>query len=487
MPSSKPELGPPERPRGAGRQDEGVLEDLEGQSVPEAEEARASGVPTESEAAPSASAVPANAGASAGAKDVEAATERDPLLADEERWASYSGGTADETRLLQQSEWVNANSPWYHVARGAGSAVLYLVTVSGAYFFVLAFHPTLSPRCYEYPPLHEALCNFSTVSLWTFPLVCLFAAAVLFTKNILDSRLYYECLLNTILLDYSGATLNNPLVWLLFLWGACTFICHFYVRPGWSPGNVVHFVFSMFAYYAPIASFLCLFCINWKVESQLIPLAKFTETDPHYSVEVLAAAAENYAPEAHFRVAFENLNDSLKTEESETLDRGGQVNKLKSKKFFRLLADELHTEVTHACESWKAEAEATSAQEGPVGRAVAAAAAGAGLAGRPEMARYLGDPSRPEVLTVQHSVCRGYWVYRILFHGRLDDQRSRSFRNWFYGYLVFCALLLLLLAYLLVCTAATCLVFEEVVPVNHWAVRRFQLPSYRPHHLGDYS
>lgn len=373
------------------------------------------------------------------------------------------------------------NSPWYLLAKNAGTAVVYIVTVSGAYFFVLVAYPTFSPRCYEFSPVHEAVCNFSTVALWTFPLVCLVAALILFSKNILDSRLYYECLLNTILLDYENHSLNHPMVWFLVLWGASTLICHFYVTPGWIVTDVAYFVFSMLAYYGPIASFLCLFLMHWQVESNLLPLAKFTETDPHYSVEVLAAASENFAPEPHFRAAFENVNDFLTTQEKETIERGGQVKGLRSKKFFGFIAEELAQEIAYAHESWKAEHDAQAAQDGAVHRAVDGMAVTAGLVRRPEYARYLGQSSRPDVVSISYNFGKPYWVYRILFHSRLSDARSQSFRNWFNGYLIFCALMLLLVSYAFVCTVATFLVFEEITSENHWTVKHFHLPTHRPY------
>ena len=50
-------------------------------------------------------------------------------------------------------------------------------------------------------------------------------------KNMLDARLYYECLLNGILLDYKNASyVYSPAFWLLILHGGLGVSCLFYIR-----------------------------------------------------------------------------------------------------------------------------------------------------------------------------------------------------------------------------------------------------------------
>lgn len=392
------------------------------------------------------------------------ASEWDPLAG---TGTSYSGGTADETRLLQQSQWINANSPWFLLAYNIGMTVLYGSTVSGAYFFVLSSHSTFSPQCYEQYPVSEALCNFSTLCLWTYPLFCLLLTVVLFGKSMLDTRLYYECLLNGVLLDFDNNSMNHPVVWLLFFWGLCTMLSLWFVG---GHLDMAQRIFGMLAYFLPVASFVALFLSNWQVEAHLIPLPKYVETDPYYAVEVLVEASRHYTPEGHFRVAFETVNDALSRREEQSLARGTVLGPLKTARFFSLIADEVARETEHAREEAYAHHKESSAS-----RFVTRVAGNVGLRSRPAYADFLGEPSRPEVLGIKYNCCKPYWVYRVLFHRRLMDSRSRSFRKWAYAYVGFAVFVVLLLVYAAACTLSTFLVFERLVPPDYWAVRHLNV------------
>merc|ERR1719199_2370606 len=70
------------------------------------------------------------------------------------------------------------------------------ITVAGALFFLLAAPEKVSPHCYKRPHVTRTLCTVSTVCFWTYPVVCCLFVVLVYAKNLVDQRTYYEFLLH---------------------------------------------------------------------------------------------------------------------------------------------------------------------------------------------------------------------------------------------------------------------------------------------------
>jgi len=358
---------------------------------------------------------------------------------------------ADETRLLQSNSFVNVNSGWYLFFSNFAFCAVNLLAVSGAYFFVLASYKEVIPYCYEFQPVHESLCNISVFCFWTYPLICPMVIVVLVYKNMLESRLYYECLLNRILLDYETSTFNHPAVWLILLWGVGAATMLHYM----SDDVAYHkLAFSMLAYFAPIATFIVVMFSKWSIESFLIPLPAFCGTDPSLAGDILRDASRNYVFERQMRVAFENVNDQLLAVEA----RGDEM-AWDTKTYFGLLKEAAQVEIGHVGESGKVD-------PGFWNRMLQKLLGYFGLKERPEYQRRFDKVTRPEVLGTWFNFRRGFWVNRLLFSPHLLDDRAHNFRWWARFYVFFIILSSIVFICSMSCTIATFLVHQGLADAN---------------------
>jgi hypothetical protein len=390
-------------------------------------------------------------------EDDESPDEQDALLPSTATPAeSYTDfpEAADETRLLQQSNFVNVNSGWYLFLSNLAFCAVTLISVSGAYFFVLHSYKDVVPHCYEYQPLHEGLCNVSVFCFWTYPIICPMVIVLLVYKNFLETRLYYECLLNRILLDYEEATFNHPSVYLILIWGLGAFTMLHYMD---SDMPVHKIAFSMLAYFAPIVTFLIVMFSKWHIQAFLIPLPAFVSTDPSLAGDVLRDSSRNYVFERQMRVAFENVNDQLMAQEAQ-----GNEMAWDTKSFFGLLREAAHVEINAVGQSSKHE-------NGLGARTLQKILGWVGIKDRPQYSRSFDKVTRPEVLTCWFTLRNGSWVNRLLWSPFLLDDRALNFRWWARLYVFFIIISFLIFVCSMSCTIATFLVHQQLAdPSSPW-------------------
>lgn len=411
------------------------------------------------------------------------AGERAPLLAgvDLERARLGAPATADDAHVLRLSRYVRAGSPWYLVVYNMGMALMNFFTVLGAFFFVLSAYDRVTPRCYELSGGPEdmnfakGLCEVTALCFWTYPLVSSFVVVLVFLKNLYDTRLYYECLVHRILLDYgnSDAT-QSPAVWLMIAYGSLAFgMLYFVAPPGdTSPREYKSLIYGMLAYFSPVVSSLALFYSQWQIESHLIPLPKYTEVDPEKAASLLGQAA--FVPEDHLRVAFEGVEETLDNQAQGAGGSGGRT--LSSPEYFALLRSAAVLEVDRA-KQVQQEAKLSGQTEQPSRSCTDSLMASCGFDVLPdELAMTMGNARRPEVLGTWYNLRRGYWVRRLLHSSHLDDERARSFRRWTRAYLGFVVFVAFLFVWMYLATTVTFLAYEHLLDP-----RKFDVPYL---HLG---
>merc|ERR1719224_405510 len=99
------------------------------------------------------------------------------------------------------------------------------VTVAGSLLFVLSSPDKVSPHCYEYDHIWiRGGCVMSTLAFWTYPVVCCLFVVIVYAKNMVDQRTYYEFLLHKVVIGYGkNPPYKNPVVIALLLYALLAF------------------------------------------------------------------------------------------------------------------------------------------------------------------------------------------------------------------------------------------------------------------------
>lgn len=326
-----------------------------------------------------------------------------------------------EQRLLQLSNYINANSPWYLFVTNAALVITTIIAVLPAVAFVTRNYPLFMPHCYKLGPVHEVICSTFTFSFWSYPLICPMMACFIVRRRFLETRLYYESLLNGIHVDIVEDPGANPVVWILLFWGLCSIGVVVYVTEPFP-------LTAKAQYFLPIATFLIFVFSNWNINSYLITLPDFAATDPEYAREMFDKATRTFVSEPQMRVAFENCNDELDGPtrmSSSTLS----TRTMTTAQYFRKLRDEAEKEMTKFPPKPLDQPGFTDRVAGCFG-----------LVSRPPWIERYSKVSRPEVMSSFFSLRKGFWVSRILFNKHLSDARSTSFSRWFTAFTVFISL-----------------------------------------------
>lgn len=319
------------------------------------------------------------------------------------------------------------NRPWYMCFYHIFMSLVTGATIAGAYFFLISGGDKITPRCYVYHDYHEKsfipdspdsetwnewLCNITTICFWTYPLVCPMVVICVYLKNLLDARLYYECLLNGILLDYRNAShLASPAFWLLLLHGCLGISCLFYIKSAsqWSDRSLSEMASSFLAYLAPVFAFLFVLFSNWSVEWHLIPISKYCEQDHTEAISHLGKCT--FATDRELENAWEATEELL----IHRAAANGRKIQLSTPEFFTLV--------------------------------------------RQQLIRKTRCPDRGCC-----SCLRFYWVYRLLcLSSKLYDKRVASFRCWVRVYWLFIALAGTVFLWAFIHTAHFLLIYQQVL------------------------
>lgn len=187
------------------------------------------------------------------------------------------------------------NLPEYMVLISITNAVFAVMIVLGAYWFIISAGDRITPLCKPYAqpdlPIYsfkkvkmkENMCYISTYCFWTYPILCPLAVAWVNWKNLVDKRIFYECLLNRIFLMQSRISyLSSGTFWFLLFYGIFAMSSAFYMDVGehgstyWKYKEVV---FGMLAYFSACGAFLHKLFSQWSVNNQIISLSNFAYQD----------------------------------------------------------------------------------------------------------------------------------------------------------------------------------------------------------------
>lgn len=366
-----------------------------------------------------------------------------------------------DSDVFQVSRFVNANAPWYLFAMNLVAVVVNMSTVIGAFFLVLADF-TFIPLCYDYKGSHkvsyQVLCSVTSVCHCTFPLLCMVMSLFVSVKNIYDARLYYECLLQSIMLDlHNEDILQSKSFWVLLLYGVAGCSMGFFVTAGGRHSATAWFYHNM-AYLSPIFSFIVVLVSRWQIEYFLIPLPKFCETDYEVATELLTGAM--YVPEEYLQLAFEHIEIELD---------GKQAEPLTTDQYFAKLRDQTGYEVESLLLSARRKDTESLKDEWAWWEKILA------KLGLPPIQTYserhqLDDHHtlvRERVANVLKESGRGkrlvYWVHALLHSKHLRDNRSIDFRRWSLAFIIIVSVIALLLLDVFMSTTATVLEHQQVL------------------------
>lgn len=354
----------------------------------------------------------------------EPATEEEaqPLLSDLEEVRQLAPPTADDCRLLQVSKYMNVNIPWLMFLSSTLGWMVICFTCYSSFLFLREIYATFTPRCHVHKERSGnaafLACNVSGICFYTFPFVCALAAVVTFSLKMYSLRLYYECLLHRIMINFhNDRLLHSTLAWFLAAYGACALCVVFFLPEQTRGANNPLFLTAnsaLVVYAAPLISCFMTILGEWELEWHLIPLPKFYETDPELACRVLSEAT--FVPEDHLQMAFEELEELLD---------GQQAGTFTSAEYFKLLA----LAARRAVGPMIPFEEAQRRLQPPEWQRQLLARMH--LAKIEEFSHRCAKIQRPELLTPFHQICRGgYWVHRLLHSRHLNDERSASFRAW---------------------------------------------------------
>merc|ERR1719498_2216425 len=98
------------------------------------------------------------------------------------------------------------------------------ITVAGSLFFLLAAPEKVSPQCYQRATVARGFCTASVISFWTYPIVCCLFVVLVFAKNLVDQRTYYEFLLHKVVIGYGRVQAwKQPVVLALLFYALLAF------------------------------------------------------------------------------------------------------------------------------------------------------------------------------------------------------------------------------------------------------------------------
>lgn len=347
-----------------------------------------------------------------------------PLLWDVESSRKAVPPTVDMHRVLQTSTYSNVNIPWCMVISLLLEMMLNCFVVYGSYGYMQSVYATFTPKCSIYEKRHEipllALCNATGFCFWTYPLLCALGIVLIFSRFLYESRLYYECLLHRILLNYdNGASTTSPLTWIWVVYGLLAMSVLFFVDTDHRTSRTMAMI-----YFAPVVSVFMVFLSRLQVESFLLPLPKFYETDPAVAKKLFNEAI--FVNELLMRVAYEDFHKAL--------DSLGHQGPLNSAEYFGLLAEVIKKlQQTYNPETTDAPPDAWYDK----------LLAGAGLVKVDESTASEALMNRPDVNNWGFELRKPFWAVRVLHSQYLSDDRSISFIRWGRVFLV-CALVLAL-------------------------------------------
>lgn len=340
----------------------------------------------------------------------------------------------DDWRFVEQD-----NRPWFLVLSHAARAVTHVTVVLGAYFFLHSVGGrSITPHCidwmvaghvpqYSFQRWQEYTCYFTTACFWTYPIVCPLAIVVLFWTNLLDKRLFYECLFHKVFLQqHSMSYLTSWTFWLLLLHFVCGMSCVLFKDLQEDDLLRHETVFGFFAYLSACVAFLHVLFTNWSVNRLVVPLPMFVENDLDGAMTLLKEC--KFIRDVDFWRYFQTAEALC---EQVCLRRRMSFT-MNTSEMILLILDIEEALQEDRCSIFK------------TGSLVDKVC----LHGRGFRERH----------------CRPYWVSRFLYFPALQDTRSKSFRQWSRTYYAFMVLMCILFGYTMVYTLNKMLLVQGAQP-----------------------
>jgi len=348
--------------------------------------------------------------------------------------------TADEERF-------ECPQPWLLSLVTVAMSFMTSLTVVGSLFFLLAAPEKVSPHCYAHENMvARGFCTASTLAFWTYPVVCCLFVVLVYAKNLVDQRTYYEFLLHKVVVGYGRVQAwKQPVVLALLFYALLAFSALVWFHYSMTNVAITH-VYSSLAYITPIASFLAVIFTQWSVQGKLITLPNFL-SDYDWSLDHLNAS-RCWTVE-HLHAGYNAMEHEL-DQSDETMDTPRMV----------ALVEHYTQKVQSQADSDIA-ANATAKPEGEEAEAYDPTERHPSFKNKTKLSLSEADKELVhKALTIKEYV---YWEVRMLFNPRLQDDRSQSFRNWALAYMVSVMLAILIAVYIFVCCLITCLEIEKVL------------------------
>jgi len=351
------------------------------------------------------------------------------------------------------------------------------ITVTGALFFLLAAPEKVSPHCYERDgAIKRWFCTASTVCFWTYPVVCCLFVVLVYAKNLVDQRMYYEFLLHKVVIAYGRTPVYKaPIVLMLLLYALCAFSALIWYHISKKGEVMVDHIYSSLAYITPIISFLSVLLTQWAIQGKLVTLPNFLD-DYDWAVQHLNQSRCYYVDFVH--AGFNEFERELR-KTSVTLDTPQTIALVEyyTKQVKAGIDADIVEQEARAAEEGDPDASSSSETPKTAEKVSEAESLADKMKAKLESGLEKGVGAAKKALskegadlakrTVLQGLDKGrewvYWQVRLLFNPRLQDARSQSFRNWALAYMVTVILVIIISIYFYVACLVTCLEIEHVM------------------------
>jgi len=358
-----------------------------------------------------------------------------------------SEATADE-------EMFDCPQPWFLAVLTVAMSAMTSMTVAGSLFFLLAAPEKVSPHCFEHTAVKRGFCTASTLAFWTYPVVCCLFVVLVFAKNLVDQRTYYEFLLHKVVIGYGrNPAYKQPVVVALLLYACLAFSALVWYHYSHTDVLVSH-VYGSLAYITPIVSFLAVIFAQWSIQGKLITLPNFLENYDwavqHLNVSRCYTVEQIHHGYLMLEHAMEQSDEVIDTPRIVAL----------TEYYTKTVVSQKAVDCTPR--EGEGDIESSGVDAAPV---VAKDSAGEGKVDqlKEKSEKLLSEAEAEFLQKAREAKEYVYWEVRMLFNPRLQDDRSHSFRNWALAYMMTVIFAILLSVYIFVCCMITCLEIERVL------------------------
>lgn len=357
-----------------------------------------------------------------------------------------------------------------------GMCTGYVCYTLSAWVYCTIERDAILPRCVDVWPHHPKFsplvggCIVSTLAFWTLPIFCSFFVLVLFYRDLLHTRIWYEMLGHKTLINFTiqpftqHATARAVLGWLLVSVSMLFFTRTFSLST----------LQKTLPYWLPILSWLGLTYTQWDINERLLSVPKFVQGNPEWAKHYLMTCT--FMHDHIAKIAFERVLEELTPSQtpmqsprcssatpSESgasgLDDDG-VSSARPTPHRRhndalgaydpgsTLPHHLYHHTTGGMIHKMIETITLMQQNGDV----------------------IDEPNDAEMHGFLEVWSMSYWVRGFLFSAKLKDLRARRFGRWFRAYTCFSYVLMALMVYLMWTSIVSCLLHQEVLE-DTWYTR----------------